>query len=256
MKRDNNFAAIICAAGCSSRMGGLKKEYCPAPNTDKTVLGMAVSAFIGIPCISTIVITVPASAENGEAAARRALPPGLPEAGGLPKIVFAQGGKTRRASVQNALLLLREYQPGYVLIHDGSRPWISPQLILRVAEAVQRHGAVIPALPLVGTPKETAAPLEAAFAEGLEAEPVYVTRHLRRSHTVIAQTPQAFAFAQILSAHEKAAEKENQGMHEYTDDAEVWGEFCGPVAVIPGEPENRKITFPEDLKVDSHGGAA
>ncbi|MDR0375991.1 MAG: 2-C-methyl-D-erythritol 4-phosphate cytidylyltransferase, partial [Treponema sp.] len=34
----------------------------------------------------------------------------------------------------------------------------------------------------------------------------------------------------------------------YTDDAEVWGEFCGQVAVIRGSPANKKITFPQDLE--------
>jgi 2-C-methyl-D-erythritol 4-phosphate cytidylyltransferase len=36
---------------------------------------------------------------------------------------------------------------------------------------------------------------------------------------------------------------------EYTDDAEVWAAFNGPVAVIPGEAGNRKITFPEDFVI-------
>ena len=226
-------------------MGGLKKEYCPLPGTEKTVLGMTVSAFAAFPCISIIVIAVPAGAESGEAAARRALPPGLQDAQ-QPEIVFVTGGPTRRASVHNALLRLNEYSPRYVLIQDGSRPWVSAQLISRIMEAVRQHGAVIPVLPLVGTPKELNAPLVTAGDDETGAA-IFVTRHLRRPNTVIAQTPQAFAFPQILSAHEKAALRESRGEHEYTDDAEVWGEFCGPVAVVPGESENRKITYREDL---------
>jgi 2-C-methyl-D-erythritol 4-phosphate cytidylyltransferase/2-C-methyl-D-erythritol 2,4-cyclodiphosphate synthase len=49
----------------------------------------------------------------------------------------------------------------------------------------------------------------------------------------------------MLDAHEKAAENEFQ---EYTDDAEVWGEFAGRVALVAGDPENRKVTFPGDLR--------
>jgi 2-C-methyl-D-erythritol 4-phosphate cytidylyltransferase len=245
---NKTFAAIICAAGRSSRMGGVKKEYCPLPCTDKTVLAGAVAAFSVFPCLTTIVITVP---EAGEAAARSALPPGLLEAQ-RPKIVFVPGGETRRASVHKALSALCQYRPCYVLIHDGSRPWVSPALILRVMEAVRQYQAVIPLLPLIETPKET----DAFFAveqSAISGGPVYIKRHLCRSFIGTAQTPQAFAFREILSAHEKAAQKEIEGAYEYTDDAEVWGEFIGPVAVISGEPENRKITFPEDLKTREGG---
>jgi 2-C-methyl-D-erythritol 4-phosphate cytidylyltransferase len=59
-----------------------------------------------------------------------------------------------------------------------------------------------------------------------------------------AQTPQGFTFPEIFAAHQKAAQN---AQVVYTDDAEVWSAFCGPVAAISGESENRKITFPEDL---------
>jgi 2-C-methyl-D-erythritol 4-phosphate cytidylyltransferase len=63
-----------------------------------------------------------------------------------------------------------------------------------------------------------------------------------------AQTPQGFAFRELLHAHALAAERELRDHHEYTDDAEIWGEFVGPVAVVEGSPRNKKITFPEDLQ--------
>ena len=225
-------------------MGGVKKEYRPLPGGDEsglTVLGAAVSAFAAVSAVETVVIAVPANAETGEAAARKALLPAL-LSGNRPRILFVPGGRTRRASIHHALSLLTAYQPRYVLIHDGARPWLSPSLIEQLIEAVQKHQAVIPLLPLTETPKETDAPLERAAAG-----PVFIKRHLRRAAAGAAQTPQAFAFPEILSAHEKAAVYEETGKMEYTDDAEVWGAFCGPVAVIPGAPENRKITFPEDL---------
>jgi 2-C-methyl-D-erythritol 4-phosphate cytidylyltransferase len=101
-------------------------------------------------------------------------------------------------------------------------------------DAALRHDAVIPLMPLLETPKEVD---EGGFIRG----------HLRRSGLGLAQTPQAFAFPQILRAHERAAEREERERYTYTDDAEVWGEFCGPVATVPGERGNRKITYAEDL---------
>ena len=237
-------AAIICAAGSSSRMGGTKKEYLPLPGAPDslTVLGAAVSAFAAVPEIKTIVIVTPEGLETGEKAARKALPPEI-LAGKGPAVVFATGGSTRRASVFNALRALEAGAPKYVLIHDGARPWISPALIGRVIGGVKQYGAVIPLLPLTETPKETDLPLD-GFTGRDSWGPVFIKRHLKRAFTGSAQTPQAFAFPEILVAHEKAAAQEGR---EFTDDAEVWAEFCGPVAVIPGEIGNNKITFKEDL---------
>jgi 2-C-methyl-D-erythritol 4-phosphate cytidylyltransferase/2-C-methyl-D-erythritol 4-phosphate cytidylyltransferase/2-C-methyl-D-erythritol 2,4-cyclodiphosphate synthase len=101
-------------------------------------------------------------------------------------------------------------------------------------DAVVQHGAVIPLTPLLETPKEV-------DGGGL------ILKHLRRSNMGLAQTPQAFAFPRILQAHERAAEQAAERGAEYTDDAEIWGEFCGPVATVPGERGNRKITHMEDL---------
>jgi 2-C-methyl-D-erythritol 4-phosphate cytidylyltransferase/2-C-methyl-D-erythritol 4-phosphate cytidylyltransferase/2-C-methyl-D-erythritol 2,4-cyclodiphosphate synthase len=265
------FAAIVTAAGSSARMRAglgttagagavpaaettaeavLKKEYLPlgpdcrdAEGRPLTVLGAAVSAFAGIKEIGLIVVTVPAGAE---APARAALPrylrdrpsgPVVAPAGG-PPVFFTAGGPTRSSSVYRALSFLDSCNtceaPAWVLIHDGARPWVGADLIRRVMEAALRRSAVIPLTPLLETPKE--------IGPG-----GFILKHLRRSNLGLAQTPQAFAFPRILRAHEQAAAREAEGGWEYTDDAEIWGEFCGPVATVPGERGNRKITYREDL---------
>jgi len=235
-------AVVICAAGSSARMGGIKKEYQKLEGRAEclTVLGSAVQAFSSVPSVETIVIAVP---ENGEDSARKALPPEFLSAQ-KPKILFVNGGKTRRASVYNALAFIHsnETNSHYVLIHDGARPWIGVSFIEDIIKEVKKHGAVIPLLPLTETPKECSAFVE--FVQDAEKPALFITRHLKRSNTGVAQTPQGFRFPEILHAHEKAAEAEDE---EFTDDAEIWGRFCGPVAVIPGSPENKKITFPEDI---------
>jgi 2-C-methyl-D-erythritol 4-phosphate cytidylyltransferase/2-C-methyl-D-erythritol 4-phosphate cytidylyltransferase/2-C-methyl-D-erythritol 2,4-cyclodiphosphate synthase len=213
-------------------MGGLKKEYRPLPGrfdsngNPLTVLGAAVAAFASVEEIRSIVIAVP---PGGEQAALAALPP---LAAGYIRCV--SGGPTRRASVHNALAALKTADPACVLIHDGARPWVDEALIRRVIGAVIAHGAVVPLLPLTETPKE----IDGAG---------FVRRHLKRAQIGGAQTPQAFSYPAILLAHERAAVREREEGVSYTDDAEVWGEFAGPVAVIEGSPQNRKITFPEDL---------
>ncbi|GHU64281.1 2-C-methyl-D-erythritol 4-phosphate cytidylyltransferase [Spirochaetia bacterium] len=250
-----SIAAVITAAGSSSRFlersspltGGVKKEYqiLGASYYDDegkplTVLGAALRTFSASPRIGPIVIVIPPHGEAAEQEARASIPPPL-----LARLLtenrlhFVPGGDTRRASVHKALSFLETLHPGYVLIHDGARPWISAGLIERIIDTVIQYKAVIPVLPVVETPKE----LETAET----GEAVFIKRHLRRAAIVTAQTPQAFAFPAILHAHEKAALREAQEGFEYTDDAEVWAETEGKAAAIPGEMENRKITFPGDM---------
>jgi len=235
-------AVVICAAGASSRFNlkdltAQKKEYQKLSNGN-TVLGTAVSAFACVPSVQVIVISIP---KNGENAVRAALPENLLKSE-KPKIIFVTGGSTRQHSVFNALRFLSDFSPDYALIHDGARPWVSPSLIENIIEAVKKHNAVIPLLPLTDTPKECEFPWETQSDN--DDSPVFIKTHLKRTNTGIAQTPQAFKFPEILEAHKQAATVEKE---EFTDDAEIWGRFCGQVAVIRGDPENKKITFPEDL---------
>jgi 2-C-methyl-D-erythritol 4-phosphate cytidylyltransferase len=236
---DAPIAAVIVAAGSSRRMGGRKKEYRPLGRglSDEegkplSVLGGTVLAFASSPRIDLMVIVVPA---DGEYAARLSLPSRLLYPAVKPRVFFVPGGSTRQSSVHHGLSVLEVYRPRLVLIHDGARPWVDGDLIERTIDGVIKYRAVIPVMPLTETPKELG-------PGGV------VLRHLRRSMVGIAQTPQGFAFPEILRAHERAAEREMAEGFEYTDDAEIWGEFCGPVASIPGSAGNRKITFPEDLE--------
>lgn len=234
-------AAVITAAGASTRMGGIKKEYRPLGDgsTDSTgkpltVLGSVVLAFASCPEIDYIVITVPANPDTGEIQARASLPNSIGTLDRKPKILFVPGSGTRQGSVHHGLTLLKVYNVDYVLIHDGARPWITPKLIQKITREVLKRQAVIPVMPLIETPKEI-------------DDSGRISQHLRRAHIVTAQTPQAFAFAPILAAHEQAAGEELELGREFTDDAEVWGHFIGPVYTILGDIQNKKITFPEDL---------
>ncbi|MCL2808685.1 MAG: 2-C-methyl-D-erythritol 4-phosphate cytidylyltransferase [Treponema sp.] len=257
---NDRVAAVILAGGSSARMNGIKKEYFKLKN-GVTVLQTAVSAFISVQSIQTIVIV---TAENSSDDARYAIAPDFLNAR-KPEIIFVTGGNTRRASVYNALLALSRHtkEISYVLIHDGARPWVSPLLIENIITAVKRYDAVIPLLMLTDTPKEIDSKEQRTKIKEQRAENKeqrskskeqienneqvwFINKHLKRANTGVAQTPQAFKFADIFTAHEKAAECAKNG-EDFTDDAEIWSKFCGKVAAIPGETENRKITYREDL---------
>jgi 2-C-methyl-D-erythritol 4-phosphate cytidylyltransferase/2-C-methyl-D-erythritol 4-phosphate cytidylyltransferase/2-C-methyl-D-erythritol 2,4-cyclodiphosphate synthase len=239
---DNNgsfvpVGVVITAAGSSQRMGSAgKKEYHTIDDNENpgqkiTVLNAALRAFLRLKNLCAVVITIP---EGGEAAARDALCESLQKA--PDKIVFATGGPSRRASVFNGLIALARFRPKYVLVHDGARPFVSTPLANAVLEASRKHGAAIPVLPLNETPK--------VLDDG-----GFITSHLRRSEIFTAQTPQAFLFDGLLSAHTKAESAFYKSAREFTDDAEIWAEYNRqPVAAVPGEKSNIKLTYIEDFQ--------
>ena len=67
-----------------------------------------------------------------------------------------------------------------------------------------------------------------------------VTKTMPRDHAVAVQTPQGFVTAKLRAAHEAL-----EG--SFTDDAGMIEQMGGRVAVVPGDPRNLKVTFPEDL---------
>ena len=97
---------------------------------------------------------------------------------------LVEGGLTRFLSVRNALAKVPD--GAIVAIHDGVRPFASPELFRRMLSMVsETTRALIPVVPVVDTLKST---------DPEVPDPV-------RSSTVAVQTPQIFRFDQILNAH-------------------------------------------------------
>jgi 2-C-methyl-D-erythritol 4-phosphate cytidylyltransferase / 2-C-methyl-D-erythritol 2,4-cyclodiphosphate synthase len=144
------------------------------------------------------------------------------------------GGATRQDSVCNGLealagLGLAAEAP--VLIHDAARPFVDSRLIGRALSAARDHGAAVPGLAVIDTIKQV-------------AQDARIVATPDRAALRAVQTPQAFRFGLIHSAH-KAVRAD--GCRELTDDAAVaeWAGHC--VFVFPGEAENVKLTTQEDF---------
>lgn len=114
-----------------------------------------------------------------------------------------------------------------VLVHDAVRPFASRALVERLIAGVAQTIGCVPGLP-VGQ-------ATALVADG------WIAGYPRNLWTV--QTPQAFQATWLLEAHNKAARQGFIG----TDTASVVEWAGGDVSVIEGEPDNIKITTPEDL---------
>ncbi len=142
------------------------------------------------------------------------------------------GGRLRQDSVRSGLGAV-ERECGIVVVHDGARPFVSPELIDGAVEAARSHRAVITALPAVDTLKEV-------DSSGV----VKIT--LNREKIWIVQTPQVFCYKDLLQAHQQALE---QGWPEVSDDSALLEKLGIPVKVIMGSARNIKITTPDDLKI-------
>ena len=143
----------------------------------------------------------------------------------------AEPGEARSLSTRSGLLLCEDAQEeAIVLIHDGSRCLVTPDLIGRVVGAA-RGGAdgVIPALPVSDTIKV--------------AENGSVSETLDRGRLHAAQTPQAFRLGMLRRVY-AAPEKV---LRDATDDASLIENAGGRVAMVAGEKTNIKLTTPEDL---------
>ncbi|MDR1776776.1 MAG: 2-C-methyl-D-erythritol 4-phosphate cytidylyltransferase [Desulfovibrio sp.] len=146
---------------------------------------------------------------------------------GLPWIVAA-GGERRQDSVRCGLEAL---PPGtrHVLIHDAARPFVGPALARSVRDGLDRHDAVVPGLPITDTVKTV--------------ENSMIRATLPREHLVAVQTPQGFEAGLLRKAHARALEC---GLTA-TDDAALMEAAGHDVLVVPGDPNNVKITRAEDL---------
>ena len=215
-------AAVIVAAGRGARAGqdNGPKQYRRIGG--RAVLSHTLEAFRRHPAIGDIAIAIHAD----DAALYRDAVPDADE-----RVLVVTGGPTRQESTLLALRALAGRRPRGVLIHDGVRPFVDPELIGRVVAALGESGGVLPALPISDTVKR-------ADGAGL------VEATVPRAGLHTAQTPQGFSFAAILSAHEKASA---EGRHDFTDDAAI-AEWAGiPVRIVEGSAGNVKLTYARDI---------
>ena len=138
------------------------------------------------------------------------------------------GGDSRQASVLMGLSALPK-DADYVLIHDGARPLVDEATVRRVLDGAVRHGAAAAAVPLSDTVKR-------AGPDGL------VQTTVPRDGLYRMQTPQGFRTDLIRKAHARAP-----GV--LTDDAALVEAMGEPVYLVPGSPDNLKLTTPEDVQM-------
>ena len=214
---------LIAAAGSGRRMGApgnkLLLEVAGRP-----VLAWTLDAALACEAIAWIgLVGQPVDQAAIEAIVIAAAP--------TRPVVWIEGGDTRQESVSRGLAALPADADG-VLIHDGARCLVEPDLLRRCGEVVRAGRAVIAATPVTDTIKQV-------------DDRGAITATPDRSHLWAAQTPQGFPVAQLREAHAVAIE---QGW-SVTDDAALFERLQLPVEVLAAPPSNIKLTTPFDLTV-------
>lgn len=214
-----NRYAIIVAGGKGLRMGGeLPKQFIPVEGFP--VLMRTLRTFHACDAKIRLILVLPRDHQSYWRTLCR-------EYGFAVPHCIADGGATRFHSVQNGLALVDEAE-ALVAVHDGVRPFVSHDVIMRCYCDAETYGAVVPVVPVVETVRQL-------VGEGS----VTVSRDAYR----LVQTPQTFRVSLLRRAYEQSY------VDAFTDDASVVEALGEAVHLVEGNRENIKLTTPYDLIV-------
>ncbi len=214
-------SAIIVAAGNSTRMGGVNKQFLLIDGVP--VLIRTLQAFEDCGAVNEIVV----------AAREEDIPRmfSMIKEYALTKVVdIVKGGATRQESVFNAIKHTSPMSE-YFAIHDGARPLVSEKIITDTVNAAFETGAAATGVRVKDT-------IKVVDDSGV------ITSTPDRNYLWAVHTPQVFERKLYLSAMENV---ENSA--DFTDDCRLVEEYGVKVKMTEGSYENIKITTPEDTLI-------
>ncbi len=135
------------------------------------------------------------------------------------------GGNERFFSVKNGLKMIND--EGLVAIHDGVRPLVSDEVIIKSFQVAQAYGGAVPVI----SPAESLRKLDKDNSYPVD-----------RNLYSLVQTPQTFNTALLKKAYEQPWDK------TFTDDATVFEADKNKIHLFEGNRENIKITWPSDIQ--------
>jgi len=219
--------AIIFAGGVGVRMGAdVPKQFLELDG--KPVLAHALALFQNRPMVDEIVLVVaPEYFDDCRALAARY---------GIAKpMTLAESGESAQDSIYSGLKTAAAKYPAdtTVLLHDGVRPYVLPEVITANIEAVEKFGNAVTYTPCYET-----------IVLSKDGQTIDALPYRRESYT--AQAPQSFRLGDILAAHEKIRARP-EGYTDMIDQATICWTLGIPIHLVPGNRGNVKITTPEDI---------
>lgn len=225
MSETRKITAIVLAGGSGSRMNSaVKKQYLHVD--DKPLLFYSLKTFEDS-CVNEIVLVV---ADSERDYCRKE----IVEKYGISKVnIIAAGGRERYHSVYNALKAMEPCD--YVLVHDGARPFITEEIIVRALNQAYIDGACVVGMPVKDT-------IRIADKDSFAKETP------SRDMVWCIQTPQVFSYNIIYDSYERFF-RDGEKI-AVTDDAMIVETMLKKkIRLIKGSYSNIKITTPEDLEI-------
>ena len=219
--KTDGIPVIIVAAGNSTRMGGINKQFLElggVPVIVRTLLAFEKSEYISRIILVTReedIFALQLLAEKYSVSK-------------LTDIIF--GGNNRQQSVLNGLGRLSKNETK-VLIQDGARPFVTEEIIGNVADALESYSAVTCGVKVKDTIKQIS-------PDGISE------KTLDRSLLFSVQTPQG-----VKTAEYKKAIAEINDLSSFTDDTSIMEAVGHKIKCVEGSYRNIKITTPEDIAV-------
>ena len=150
---------------------------------------------------------------------------------------IVKGGETGQDSIYNALKLAQSEnsEDSIVLIHDGVRPNITPEVVDKNIETATIKGNAITSTSC----------FETILVSQNGVNPEHVPY---RKHTYAAQAPQTFKLGEIVDAHE-ITRKINPSYTDIVDSCTLYKTLGKETYMVEGNRGNIKITTIEDLYI-------
>lgn len=220
-KQDADTPVIVVAAGSSSRMKGINKQFMPILGVP--VIARTLMAFESCKDISKIIIvTASESVVDMQLICDKYM---------ISKVTdIVEGGLNRHQSVMRGIERLDECDTK-VLIHDGARPFVDTATITAVTKALKDFDAVLCVSKINDTVKKIS-------EEGI------VMTTVDRAMLYAAHTPQGVDVKKYKSACDMLPNVES-----LTDDAAVMEAAGYSVKAVVDSGKNIKITTPDDIAI-------
>lgn len=220
-------SAAILAGGTGSRMGAaLPKQFLEIGG--KPILLYSVEAFLSQEEVDLVVIASnPEYVEYTEELLSRFVRSDKP-------VFVIPGGSFRGETLKNVLNFLRgrgELE-GVILTHDAVRPFIDGRIIADNIRAAEEYGACNTCVPAVDT----------VF---ISEDGRFISSVPERKTVFHAQTPQSFDAQKLWELIGRTPADEFEKM---TDGCSVFSYHGEKTAIVRGDINNIKITFPGDIQ--------
>jgi 2-C-methyl-D-erythritol 4-phosphate cytidylyltransferase len=216
-------AAIICAAGASSRFGGKRKK----PFVDvagRAAFIRSVELFTNHDDVKQVLLAI---APEDEEIVTVKWGPNLK----FYNVKICFGGPERFDTVKKALELVKD-DIGLIAVHDAVRCCVTKQWIDDCFAAAAKTGAAILACPISATIKQ--------------AKDNTIIKTVDRTDLYEAQTPQVFKAELLKKAYDNLT---NLDKSKISDDAQLVEALGEKVSIVETDPSNIKITRKSDVAI-------